>query len=45
MKGKQCEGVAETYYWAPADWKVHLLIKAAIVWWCEVWKCDHKSKN
>ena len=32
MKGKKCERVAETYYWAPADWKVHLPIKAAVVW-------------
>ena len=27
----------ETYYWAPADWNVHLLIKATVVWWCDVW--------
>ena len=28
MKGNKCERVAEAYYWAPCNWKVHLLIKA-----------------
>ena len=33
----KCEGNAETFYSAPADWNVHLLIKTTAVWWCEVW--------
>ena len=45
MKANKCHTVAETYYWEPADLKVYLLIKAAIVRWCDVWKCKHESKN
>ena len=41
----KCEGEAETYYLAPDDWNVHLLIKAIVEGWCEVWKCNHEYKK